>query len=56
MQKLLTGGLGLTASEIVMQSNVNDIAGAITQIIIAIVTLIELFNKNHPKNETQNCN
>ena len=56
MQKLLTGGIGLVASEIVQQSNVNDIAGAITQIIIAIVTLIELFNKNHPKNEAQNCN
>ena len=49
MQKLLTGGLGLTASEIVMQSNVNDIAGAITQIIIAIVTLIGIFNKKKPK-------
>ena len=46
MQKLLTGGLGLTASEIVQQSNVNDIAGAITQIIIAIVTLIGIFYKN----------
>ena len=56
MQKLLTGGIGLGVSELVQQSNVNDIAGAITQIIIAIVTLIELFNKNHPKNETQNCN
>ena len=49
MQKLLTSGLGLTASELVQQSNINDIAGAITQIIIAIVTLIGLFNKNHPK-------
>ena len=49
MQKFLTSGLGLTASELVQQSNINDIAGAITQIIIAIVTLIELFNKNHPK-------
>ena len=49
MQKLLTGGLGITASEFVQQLNVNDIAGAITQIIIAVVTLIELFNKNHPK-------
>ena len=45
MQKILTGGLGLTSSEIVQQSNVNDIAGAITQIIIAIVTLIGIFNK-----------
>ena len=49
MHKLLTGAIGLAASEIVLQSNINDIAGAITQIIIAIVTLIELFNKNHPK-------
>ena len=54
MQKLLTGGLGLTASEIVQQSNVNDIAGAITQIIIAIVTLIGIFNKNNNQNETPN--
>ena len=45
MQKLLTGGLGITASEIVQHSNVNDVAGAITQIIIAIVTLIGLFKK-----------
>ena len=51
MQKLLTCGIGLTASEIVQQSNVNDFAGAITQIIIAIVTLIGLFNKNKSKNE-----
>ena len=49
MQKLLTGGLGLTASEIVQQSNVNDVAGAITQIIIAIVTLIGMFNNKKPK-------
>ena len=49
MQKLLTGGLGFTASEIVQQSNVNDVAGAITQIIIAIVTLIGMFNKQKTK-------
>ena len=53
MEKLLTGGIGLTASEIVQQSNVNDVAGAITQIIIAIVTLIGLFNKKKSKNETK---
>ena len=54
MQKLLTGGIGFAASEIVQQSNVNDVAGAITQIIIAIVTLIGVFNKKKSKNETQN--
>ena len=52
MQKLLTGGIGLVASELVLQSNANEIAGAITQILIAIVTLIEIFNKNH--NEKKN--
>ena len=45
MDKLITGGLGIATSEIVQQSNVNDVAGAITQILIAIVTLIGLFNK-----------
>ena len=45
MYKLLTGGLGLTASEIAQQSNLNDVAGAITQLLIAIVTIIGLFNK-----------
>ena len=45
MQKLLTGGLGFTASEIVQQSNISDVAGTITQLIIAIVTLIGLFKK-----------
>ena len=45
MQKLLTGGLGFTASEIVQQSNISDVAGAVTQLIIAIVTLIGLFKK-----------
>lgn len=54
MEKLLTGGIGFTASEIVQQSNVNDVAGAITQLLIAIVTLIGLFNKKKQKNETQN--
>ena len=54
MQKLLTGGLGLFASEIVQQSNVNDVAGAITQLLIAVVTLIGLFNKNKSNNETKN--
>ena len=49
MQKLLTGGLGFTASEIVQQSNVNDVAGAITQIIIAIITIIGLFNNKNKK-------
>ena len=48
MQKLLTGGIGFTASEIVQQSNISDVAGAITQIIIAIVTLIGLFKKKKP--------
>ena len=51
MQKLLTGGLGFTASEIVQHSNVNDVTGAITQILIAIVTLIGLFKKKKTKNE-----
>ena len=46
MQKLLTGGLGFTASQIVQHSNVNDVAGAITQIFIAIVTLIGIIKKN----------
>ncbi len=45
MQKLLTGGLGFTASEIVQHSNINDVAGAITQLLIAIVTLIGLIKK-----------
>lgn len=45
MQKLLTGGLGITASEIVQQSNVSEVTGAITQLIIAVVTLIGLFKK-----------
>ena len=54
MQKLLTGRLGFATSEIVQQSNVNEIAGAITQLLIAIVTLIGLFNKKKSKNETQN--
>lgn len=49
MQKLLTGGLGFTASEIVQQSNVSDVAGAITQVLIAIVTLIGLFKKKQTK-------
>lgn len=48
MQKLLTGGLGFTASEIVQQSNVSDVAGTITQLIIAIVTLIGLFKEKKP--------
>ncbi len=46
MQKLLTGGLGFTASEIVQHSNINDVAGAITQLLIAIVTIIGIFKKN----------
>ena len=55
MEKLLTGGFGLAASEIVQQSNVNDIVGSITQLVIAIVTLIGLLKKKKPKqNETQN--
>ena len=54
MYKLLTGGFGLVASEIVQQSNPNDVAGAITQLVIAIVTLIGLLNKKKSKNETKN--
>ena len=54
MEKRLTGSLGFLASEIVQQSNVDDIAGAITQILIAIITIIGLFNKKKSKNETQN--
>ena len=50
MQKLLTGGLGFAASEIVQQSNVSDVAGAITQLVIAIVTLIGLFKKKKHEN------
>ena len=47
MQKLLTGGLGFATSEIVQHSNLDDIAGAITQILIAIITIIGLFNKKN---------
>ena len=50
MKKLLTGGLGFTASEIIQQSNISDLAGAITQLIIAIVTLIGLFKKKKHEN------
>lgn len=50
MQKLLTGGFGFAASEIVQQSNVSDVAGTITQLIIAIVTLIGLFKKKKNEN------
>ena len=49
MNKLLTGGIGLVTSELVQHSNVNDIAGAITQLLIAIVTLIGILNKNKTK-------
>lgn len=51
MKNLLTGGIGIATSEIVQQSNVNDFAGAITQLLIAIVTLIGMFNKK--KNTTK---
>lgn len=55
MEKLLTGGIGFAASEIVQQSNINDVAGAITQLLIAIITIIGLLNKKKPKqNETKN--
>lgn len=50
MQKLLTGGLGFSASEIIQHSNVSDVAGTITQLIIAIVTLIGLFKKKKHEN------
>lgn len=49
MQKFLTGGIGVAVSEIVQQSNVNDVAGAITQLLIAIITIIGMFNKNKIK-------
>ena len=49
MEKLLTGGVGFVASEIVQQSNVNDVLGAITQLLIAIVTLIGLLKKKKSK-------
>lgn len=49
MKNLLTGGLGFTASEIVYQSNVNDVAGAITQLLIAIITIIGMFNNKKIK-------
>lgn len=54
MARFLTGGLGFMASEIVQQSNVNDVAGAITQLLIATITIIGLFNRKKSKNETQN--
>lgn len=49
MQKLLTGGIGFAASEIVQHSNVDDVAGVITQLLIAIITIIGMFNKKKPK-------
>ena len=51
MKNLLTGGVGFAASEIVQQSNVNDVAGAITQLVIAIITIIGFFNNK--KNTTK---
>ena len=55
MKKFITGGFGIVASELIQQSNANEIAGVITQLLIAIVTLIEIFNKKKiNKNETKN--
>ena len=52
MVKLINGSIGFAASEIIQQSNVNDIAGAITQILIGIVTIIGLLNKNKKNSKT----
>lgn len=49
MRNFVTGGVGFITSEIVQQSNVDDVAGAITQLLIAIITIIGLFNKKKPK-------
>lgn len=49
MKNLLTGSFGFVASEIVQHSDVNDFAGAITQILIGIVTIIGLLNKKNEK-------
>lgn len=46
MKNLITGGIGLTASELVNVSNIDNVASAITQIIIAIMTIISLFSKS----------
>ena len=43
MGKLLTGGIGFAASEIVQQSNVNDVAGAITQILMGFNSITCIF-------------
>ena len=54
MKNLLTGGVGFAASEIVQQYNqynVNDVAAAITQLVIAIITIIGFFNNK--KNTTK---
>lgn len=49
MERFLTGGIGFAASEIVQQSNVNELAGAITQLLIAIVTIFGLLTKKNDK-------
>lgn len=46
---LLTAGTGFATSIVVAQAPINDWASAITQLVIAIVTLFKLFPKK-PKN------
>lgn len=54
MKNLLTGGLGLATTELVNESSLDNIATAITQIAILVMTIISLFTKNKSKNETKN--
>lgn len=44
--KLVTGGSGFTLLEITPQMPIDDIFKCITQIIVAVATLIALFKKN----------
>lgn len=49
-ETLITAGTGLATSIVVAQAPINDWVSAVTQLIIAIATLIKLFPKKTPKN------
>ena len=54
MKNLLTGGLGLATTELVNVSSLDNIATAITQIAILIMTIISLFTSKNKQNDTKN--
>lgn len=53
IKTLLTSGGAIAASTVVQTVDINQISGALVQLIIGVITLFKLFKKSKNDNQTK---